>query len=104
MELSAVTGFEWDAHNTDRNRAKHFVESQECEEVFFHEPLVVVEDAKHSQDESRFHALGKTSTGRRLLLVFTIRADKIRVISARPMSRKEREIYEYPVAGSEVQD
>jgi hypothetical protein len=66
------------------------VTNAECEQVFFNEPLVVSSDAKHSQDEDRFYALGRTSADRRLFVAFTMRGTLIRVISARDMSRKER--------------
>lgn len=94
MIIAEVSGFDWDEHNTDKNRNKHGVEPTECEEVFFHQPLVVSPDVKHSDVEPRFHALGTTDRGRLLLLVYTVRDKKIRVISARDMSRKEREVYE----------
>ncbi|HYA07899.1 MAG TPA: BrnT family toxin [Xanthobacteraceae bacterium] len=57
---------------------------------------MVADDVKHSQAEARYHALAKTIDGRRLHVTFTLRANrtKIRVISARDMNRKEREIYE----------
>jgi uncharacterized DUF497 family protein len=53
-------------------------------------------DAKHSDRELRFHALGNTDEGRLLHVAFTLReaGAKIRVISARNMHRKERAIYE----------
>ena len=56
----------------------------------------MIEDTKHSAGEPRFHALGKTDEGRLLHLSFTLRGagQKIRVISARDMHRKERTIYE----------
>jgi len=64
--------------------------------VFFNTPLLVLEDIKHSRRELRFHALGKTDKVRLLHLTFTLRhaEEKIRVISARDMHRKERAIYE----------
>jgi len=63
--------------------------------VFFNEPLLVVEDPRHSTDEPRFHALGRTDEGRLLHVTFTLRAaaTRLRVISARDMSRKERARY-----------
>ena len=97
MESSPInhaTGFDWDEHNTDKNRNKHGVEPGECEEVFFNQPLLVVGDAGHSLVEVRYHALGKSDAGRWLLVVFTLRDTKFRVISARDMSRKERAVYE----------
>lgn len=92
--LQTVTGFDWDAHNMDKNRNKHHVQSSECEEFFFNQSLTIKDDVAHSRTEARFYALGLTDEGRKLLIVFTIRSLKIRIISARDMSRKEREIYE----------
>jgi hypothetical protein len=51
-------------------------------------------DEKHSQQEARFYALGQTDAGKHLFVVFAIRDDLIRVISARDMNRKERKVYE----------
>jgi uncharacterized protein len=60
------------------------------------DPILLIADAKHSQSEIRFHALGKSDEGRVLHITFTLRnaGEKIRVISARDMHRKERIIYE----------
>ncbi len=65
----------------------------ECEEVFFNLPLFVLEDPKHSDKEQRYYALGKADMSRQLFIVFIIRKNKIRVISARDMSKKERNKY-----------
>jgi uncharacterized DUF497 family protein len=62
--------------------------------VFFNLPLLLQSDDAHSQKEPRYYVLGHTIAGRRLFIAFTIREDKIRVISARDMSKKERKIYE----------
>ena len=61
--------------------------------------LLVIDDSKHSQGESRFHALGKTNEARILHITFTLRnaGESIRVISARDMHRKERKIYEQTI-------
>lgn len=91
--LLGCTGFDWDEHNMLKNWEKHRVLPRECEEVFFQSPLIVREDRLHSQQEPRYYALGRSSSGRRLFLAFTVRGDRIRVISARDMSRKEREVY-----------
>jgi len=88
-----ITGFEWDKGNEQKN-VKHGVTPAEAEQVFLNEPLVVLEDLKHSDTEQRFHALGQTGEGRLLHITFTIRTNMIRVISARNMHRKERAIYE----------
>jgi uncharacterized DUF497 family protein len=88
-----ITGFEWDKGNEKKN-VKHGVRPAEAEQVFLNEPLVVLDDLKHSDTEQRFHALGQTGEGRLLHITFTIRTNMIRVISARNMHRKERAIYE----------
>lgn len=92
--LSQLTGFDWDDSNRDKNWEKHQVLASECEEVFFNLPLLLQSDIAHSQQEPRYYVLGHTVAGRRLFIVFTVRDDKIRVISARDMSKKERAIYE----------
>ena len=88
------TGFEWDEGNLLKNWEKHGVSAPECEQVFFNKPLITGRDKKHSQQETRFFALGQTDTERLLFVVFTIRDGLIRVISARNMNRKERRVYE----------
>ena len=94
-DLSEALGFEWDEGNARKNE-QHGVSLAEAEQVFFNSPLLVLPDAKHSQAEPRFHALGRTDEGRKLHIAFTLRdADQlIRVISARDMHRKERTVYE----------
>jgi uncharacterized protein len=95
IDLAKITGFDWDEGNSQKN-IKHSVSTAESEQVFFNAPLLLLEDVKHSQMESRFHALGKTDDGRFLHITFTLRHDgkAIRVISARDMHKKERSIYE----------
>ncbi len=92
-ELDRLTGFDWDAGNRDKNWRKHGVTAGECEEIFFNLPLLVHEDPAHSTAESRWYALGQTTAGRNLFIVFTFRRDRIRVISARDMNARERSIY-----------
>ena len=89
-----VIGFDWDEGNRQKNWEKHKVDFRECEEVFFNQPLLISEDVKHSIQEERYYALGRSDTNRMLFLVFTVRNNKIRVISARDQSKKERMIYE----------
>ena len=91
--LAGVDGFDWDKGNIEKNWEKHKVAHIECEEIFFNSPIVVKEDAIHSESENRYYVLGKTDTQRLLFVVFTIRGNKIRVISARDMNRKERKVY-----------
>ena len=96
IEWERIAGFDWDAGNARKSVDKHDVSQAEAEQVFFNEPLLTVPDAKHSANEQRIHALGRTDDGRQLHITFTLRDSetKIRVISARDMSRKERGYYE----------
>jgi uncharacterized DUF497 family protein len=93
--MSKVIGFEWDEGNARKNE-RHGVSMAEAEQVFFSSPLLVLFDSRHSESETRFYALGNTNEGRRLHVTFTLRDhdQRIRVISARDMHRKERVIYE----------
>jgi len=95
IDLTKISSFDWNEGNTRKNE-KHGVSMAEAEQIFFNEPLLLLADIKHSQGESRFHALGKTDEGRTLHITFTLRnaGEKIRVISARDMHKKERMIYE----------
>lgn len=87
--------FEWDERNINKNWEKHKVKYAESEDVFFNNPVVVeIEKSKILYHEDRKVAYGATNTGRLLFIAFTLRNDKIRIISARPMSRKERKFYE----------
>jgi|SRR5271165_3195573 len=91
--LQECVGFDWDEWNTSKNWKRHRVTPEEAEDVFFHEPLVVRGDSKHSKDERRYQALGQTSIGRLLFVAFTVRRKLIRVISVRDMNRREAEAY-----------
>lgn len=91
--LALCTGFEWDEGNLPKITARHPVTPGECEQIFFHEPLRIVPDEGHSRTERRWTALGRTSEGRTLTVIFTLRGELIRPLSARPMSRKERRHY-----------
>lgn len=95
IALTKITGFDWDDGNTRKNE-KHGVSMAEAEQVFFNAPLLLLEDVKHSSREPRFHALGQADDNRLLHITFTLRhaGEKIRVISASNMHRKERTIYE----------
>ena len=95
IDWAQITGFEWDDGNARKITEKHAVRQSEAEQVFFNQPLLVVPDSKHSQDEPRYHALGVTDDLRGLHTIFTLRGagSLIRVISVRNMNRKERKVY-----------
>lgn len=88
-----VTGFNWDEGNSAKTWQRHGVTQAEAEQVFLNRPLVVGQASRHSAQETRQFALGRTDQGRELTVVFTLRGWLLRVISARPMSRRERRIY-----------
>ena len=95
-DFNNIRGFDWDHGNTPKIVNKHKVIPSEAEQIFFNEPLLLLGDLKHSQDEPRFHALGITDDRRLLHVTFTLRAQNtlIRIISARDMHQKERKVYE----------
>jgi uncharacterized protein len=93
FEFDNLIGFDWDVGNKQKNWEGHKVAYTECEEVFFNQPLLISEDTKHSSQEKRYHVLGRSDSGRMLFLVFTVRNNNIRIISARDQSKKERKIY-----------
>ena len=94
MDFSDIVGFDWDEDNLYKNIGKHGVFCSEAEQVFFNHPLVVKRDPKHSRREERFYALGRTHHDRLLFVVFVVRTDKIRIISARDMTKREVRVYE----------
>lgn len=92
--LKEAYEFEWDVGNRDKNLIKHRVSDEECEEIFFDTSKRILRDYLHSGKEKRYILLGKTKKERVLFLVFTIRKNKIRVISARDLNIKEGKLYE----------
>ncbi|MBL8027508.1 MAG: BrnT family toxin [Fibrobacteres bacterium] len=94
-ELQSFHSFYWDYGNLEKNWAKHNVRRSEIEETFFNKPLLLIDAVpKPPNNEKRYIIQGITNSERRLFIVFTVRGDKIRPISARDMSRKERKYYE----------
>lgn len=94
MELEHCEGFEWDDGNSNKNWHLHRVTDGECEEIFFNLPLIAAIERLRKSAETRYFALGKTDTGRRLFVAFTIRNKLVRVISARDMNKAEVRRYE----------
>ncbi len=91
--LEHCIGFDWDEENANKNWDRHQVTTEEAEDVFFNDPLVVRSDLRHSNREKRYYALGQTRATRRLFVAFTIRRKLIRVISVRDMNRNEASAY-----------
>lgn len=86
-------GFQWDEGNSEKNWKKHKLTKNECEQVFFNLPFLIEDDTEHSVDENRWYILGQADSKRLLFIVFTVRNQLIRVISARDMNKREKEIY-----------
>lgn len=94
MKIPEPIAFDWDQGNIDKNLHKHNVSDRETEEIFSNESLKIFEDIKHLHKEQRFVAYGVTNLSRKLTIVFTLRKQRIRVISARDQNKKERKTYE----------
>jgi uncharacterized DUF497 family protein len=94
LTIKEPVKFIWDQGNRDKNWRKHKVTNQECEEAFFDKKKIIYKDVFHSEDEERLIVIGKTEKGRLLYAVFTTRDEKIRVISARDINKKEVKFYE----------
>ena len=103
-DLSPGRGFQGDEGHAEQNWVQHQVSQGEAEQVFFNRPLVGVEGEQRTEFTRRYDALGQTDARRLLVMVCTIRDDLIRVISARPMSRRERRVYEHAQAAAAETD
>ncbi len=87
--------FDWDQWNIQKNEVKHGVSKIEAESAFFDPDYALYEDLKHStKREKRFILLGYSLENRVLMIGFTIRRAKVRIVTARQASKKERKIYE----------
>lgn len=97
--IDKALSFQWDEGNSDKNWIKHGITQAECEQAFFNLPFLVFDDSvfddsRHSQNEERYYALGRTDAGKGLFLVFTYRDQSlIRIISARKMTKAEKNYY-----------
>ena len=87
--------FDWDQWNTQKNESKHGVSRLEAESAFYDPHYRLFEDQRHSSyNERRYILYGRSLEGRVLMVGFTRRGRKLRIITARPASRKERRIYD----------
>lgn len=93
FDFSKLSGFDWDEGNREKNWIKHKIDYKEAEGIFFNKPLIIFDDKKHSVREKRRGALGTTNKGRVLAIYFTIRNNKIRIISARDQGKKDKAVY-----------
>ena len=86
--------FEWDAEKARENEQKHGVSFPEASEVFDDDHASSVPDPDHSADEDRYLVFGISKQGQHLVVSYTERGERIRLISARPMTSRERRAYE----------
>jgi uncharacterized protein len=86
--------FEWDPNKARANLRKHKVSFEEATTVFSDALATTYEDPDHSAKERRFLTIGTSAKGRILHIAFADRGDRIRIINARSVTRRERELYE----------
>lgn len=88
--------FEWDTGNKEKNLIKHGILCVESENAFVDESILPlgIQVFLKKEEEVRYAILGRATVDRVIFVCFTIRSKKIRVISARVASTKERGIYE----------
>ena len=86
--------FEWDAKKARDNIKKHGVSFEEASTIFGDPLALTIYDPLHSEEEDRFVTLGESEKGRLMVVSFTDREDRIRIISARAATRRERKDYE----------
>jgi uncharacterized DUF497 family protein len=82
--------FEWDPKKARSNLAKHGVSFDEASTVFKDDLSITISDPLHSEDEERLVLIGRSYRDKLLVVVHTERGDRIRIISARPATRRER--------------
>ena len=86
--------FEWDLAKARSNLAKHRISFEEAATLFNDPRALTIDDPAHSLLEPRFITMGRASSSRILVVVHTARGARLRLISARPASRRERFQYE----------
>jgi hypothetical protein len=86
--------FEWDPEKAESNARKHGVTFEEAQTVFQDDLFVTFKDPDHSQDENRFIIMGQSTKKNLLVVSYTERRNTVRLINARPATRKERRTYE----------
>ncbi|MEA5618269.1 BrnT family toxin [Cronbergia sp. UHCC 0137] len=86
--------FEWDKQKGKSNLFKHNVSFEEVQTVFDDPLYVDFYDPDHSEDEHRYIIIGESSKSRILLVSYTERRDKIRIISAKQVTKQELQAYQ----------
>lgn len=86
--------FEWNDNKAESNALKHGITFEEAVTIFADPYLLFTEDSKHSQGEEREWAMGEAENGSIIVVVFTMRGEQIRIISARKATKRECQRYE----------
>jgi uncharacterized protein len=86
--------FDWDEEKAKSNLAKHGVSFDEATSVFDDPLFLTFADPEHFLQEQRFLVMGESARGKLLVVSYTDRRNITRLISARPVTRKERKAYE----------
>ena len=89
-----ILEFEWDHEKDSINQKKHNVSFEEAKTVFGDQFSITINDPKHSLNEQRYIDIGLSDKLRLLVVVYTERGNKIRLISSRKATSQERKIYE----------
>ncbi len=85
--------YEWDENKAVKNLAKHGVSFAEAKTIFDDPMYVDFYDLDHSEDEERYLIVGESNRGRLLIVSYTERRESIRIISAREVTKSDRETY-----------
>ena len=93
IKLDSYKSFQWDKGNIDKSYQKHGITPNESEEAFLDAKAIILKDIKHSSKEKRYSLIGRTTVNKLLFVVFTLRENKIRIISARKANEKEKGKY-----------
>lgn len=102
VDLPQPLEFEWDEANKNKIWIKHKVSIEECEEAFAEEQIFIQPDELHSAKEDRNILIGRTKKSNFLFIVYTLRKNKVRVISARNMHKKEKIFYEKEAGSAKI--
>ncbi|HQU84721.1 MAG TPA: BrnT family toxin [Pyrinomonadaceae bacterium] len=86
--------FEWNPEKAEANLKKHGVSFEEAASVFYDPLSLTIPDIIHSDEENRFIIIGLSDNQQQLVVAHTDRGDKIRIISARLATPREKRIYE----------
>ena len=86
--------FDWDQWNIQKNEEKHGISVLEAQSAFYDKKILIFDDTEHSSQEERYICYARSAYNNTLMIAFTIRNKKVRIISARKASKKERNVYE----------